>query len=67
MSLIDQKIKLLYVDKQEFANKIGVPYKNLASKLRTVENKIEYANEFLNHLDLEVIITEKTTSENKDN
>lgn len=63
MDIINQKIKLYYQDKQTFADKIGVPYKNLAAKMRTVENKINYANEFLSHLDLEVIITEKTHQE----
>lgn len=65
MSLINQKIKLLYVDKKQFANKIGVPYKNLASKIRTIENKVDSANQFLDYLDLEIIITEKTNTENK--
>lgn len=57
--LCDKKIKELYNnDKALFAETINVPYKNLASKIRTLENKIEFVNEFLSHLNLIIEIKE---------
>jgi len=62
MKIINEKIKELYNnDKALFSEKINVPYKNLASKIKTVENKIDFANEFLGHLNLELQIKEKPT------
>ena len=60
MEIINQKIKELYNnDKALFAETIDVPYKNLASKVRTVNNKIDFVNEFLSNLNLEIKIMEK--------
>ena len=60
MKIIKEKIKELYQnDKVLFAEKINVAPKNLSKKIKTVENKIEFVNEFLNYLDLEVIIISK--------
>lgn len=62
IELINKKIKELYNnDKALFAEKINVPYKNLASKIRTVENKIDFVNEFLANVDLVLEIKEKPT------
>ena len=66
IELINQKIKELYNnDKALFAETINVPYKNLASKIRTVENKIEFVNEFLSNVDLVLELKEKPTIDNE--
>jgi len=59
MNIINEKIKALYNDKALFAETIEVPYKNLASKIRTVESKIDYLNKFLSHLGLKLKIVDK--------
>lgn len=60
MKKIEKKIKELYNnDKALFAGKINVDPKNLSKKIKTVKNKIQFVNEFLNYLNLEAIITEK--------
>lgn len=53
---IEQKIKELYKTKQLFCSKLGYKYKDFASKLRTVENRINWLNKFLKPLDLKVEI-----------
>jgi len=59
MNIINKKIKELYNnDKTLLSETIDVPYKNLASKIRTVENKIDFVNEFLKPLNLSVEIIE---------
>lgn len=61
MRIIDKKIKELYNnDKALFSEKIGIDPKNFSKKIRTIENKINSVNEFINHLDLEIEIKEKT-------
>ena len=59
MDIIKEKIKELYDDKALFSEKIGVNPKDLASKLRTVQNRFDFLNEFLDHLDLELTIKAK--------
>lgn len=53
---IEQKIKELYKTKQLFCLKFGHKYKDFASKLRTVENRIKWLNSFLRPLNLKVEI-----------
>jgi len=53
---IDEKIKELYKTKQLFCSKFGYKYKDFASKLRTVQNRIDWLNKFLEPLNLKVEI-----------
>ena len=53
---IDEKIKELYKTKQLFCSKFGYKYKDIASKLRTVQNRIDWLNKFLEPLNLKVEI-----------
>lgn len=60
MRIINEKIKELYKnDKALFSEKINVAPKNLSKKIKTVENKIEFVNEFLSHLNLTLEIKHK--------
>jgi len=56
MKIINEKIKELYKTKTLFCSKFGYKYKDFASKLRTVETKINWLNEFLSPLNLEIKI-----------
>jgi len=58
MIKINKKIKELFKSKQLFCLKFGYKYKNFASKLRSVESKINWLNNFLKPLNLKVEITE---------
>ncbi len=60
MDIINEKIKELYNnDKALFSEKINVIPKNLSKRIKTIQNKIEYVNDILKHLDLELVIKEK--------
>lgn len=56
MKLINEKIKELYKTKALFCSKFGYKYKNFASKLRTVQNSIDFLNKFLKPLKLKIEI-----------
>ena len=58
MKIISEKIKELYKTKTFFCSKFGYKYKDFASKLRTVKNRIEWLNEFLKPLNLKVSLSE---------
>ena len=58
INIISEKIKEKYNSKKEFSKVVDTDYKNLSSKLRTVDNKINSVNEFLEKLDLKLKIVE---------
>ena len=58
INIISEKIKEKYNSKEEFSKVVDTDYKNLSSKLRTVDNKINSVNEFLEKLDLKLKIVE---------
>jgi len=62
IDLIEQKIKELYGSKASFCLKVGHKYKDFASKLRTVESRINWLNDFLHPLGLEIQIALKKQS-----
>ncbi len=57
--LIEQKIKEKYGKKAAFSDQLGISFKDFASKMKTVLKKIDWLNEFLSPLGLEVRIEEK--------
>lgn len=59
MKLINKKISEKYKSKADFANEVGISPKDLSSKLKTVQNRIDWLNEFLDLLELEVTIKER--------
>lgn len=65
MKLITNKIKELFKTKEFFCSKFGYKYKDFASKLRTVETKINWLNKFLEPLNLKVSIFEIESSESE--
>jgi len=65
MNRIEQKIKELFKNKKLFCSKFGYKYKDFASKLRTVETKINWLNNFLEPLNLKVSISEISSSESE--
>ena len=56
MKKINKKIKEIYISKALFSESIGINPKDLASKLKTVETKINWLNEFLKPLNLKICI-----------
>lgn len=59
MQLIEDKIKELYPSKEVFSKSINVLPTNLSKKLRTVKKRIDWFNNFLDPLELEVEIKDK--------
>ena len=64
MNLIKQKIKENYPSKADFSNEVGISPKDLSSKLNTVQNRIDWINDFLKPLNLKVEIVETDFSSN---
>lgn len=60
--MIKQKIKELYGSKASFCSENGHKYKDFASKLRTLQNRIDWINEFLKPLNLEIQVAPKRKS-----
>lgn len=58
MDIINDKIKEMYDSKAHFSEQLGVNPKDLASKIKTVKNRINLTNKFLKHLNLKVKIEE---------
>ncbi len=57
---INAKIKELYGSKATFCEEIyGIDQRDSTSKFNTVENKLNWLDEFLKHLNLEIQIIEK--------
>lgn len=59
MELINKKIKELYKSKTLFCSENGHKSKDFASKLSTLQNKVDWINEFLKPINLEIQITNK--------
>jgi len=55
--LINNQINELYESKAHFSEQIEINPKDLASKLKTVETKINWLNKFLKPLKLHVVVT----------
>lgn len=66
MDKITEKIKELYGSKASFCAENGHKYKDFASKLRTLQNRIDWINEFLKPLNLEIIIADRQKGEEKE-
>ncbi len=64
MNLINKKISEKYKSKADFSTEVGISPKDLSSKLKTVQNRIDWLNDFLEPLDLEVAIVETDVSSN---
>ena len=62
IEIIEQKIKELYKSKASFCERFGYKYKDFASKLRTVKSRIDWLNNFLEPLNLEIQIAPKRKS-----
>ena len=62
IELLEQKIKELYGSKASFCESNGHKYKDFASKLRTFENRVNWLNEFIEPLGLEIQISPKRKS-----
>jgi len=60
MKIIIEKIKKLYKTKASFCEEEGYKYKDFASKLRTVQNRINWLNRFLKPLKLKIIIVDES-------
>jgi len=58
MNQIKQKIKELFQSKSSFANSLNIKIGDLASKMKTVENRINWLNDFLKPLKLKIVIVE---------
>lgn len=58
MNIIEQKIKENYPSKADFSNEVGISPKDLSSKLKTVQNRIDWLNDFLEPLKLKVEIVD---------
>ena len=56
IELIEQKIKGLYGSKASFCDLYEHKYKDFASKLRTFKNRVNWLNEFIEPLGLEIQI-----------
>ena len=59
IEIVEQKIKKLYESKASFCESQCHKYKDFASKLRTFDAKINWLNEFLKPLNLEVVTHER--------
>ena len=53
---IEKQIKELYGTKLSFCKREGYRYKDFASKMRTVETKVNWLNKFLKPLNLKIEI-----------
>lgn len=65
MIQIEDKIKELYGTKTKFCEAHGYKSRDLASKIRTVNSKIEWLNNFIRPLNLEIRVTEAQEKEKK--
>jgi hypothetical protein len=64
MDIIEKKIKENYLSKADFSNEVGISPKDLSSKINTVQNRIDWLNEFLEPLHLKVEIVETDVPSN---
>lgn len=66
IELLEQKIKELYGSKASFCESNGHKYKDFASKLRTLHNRIDWINEFIKPLNLKIQIADRQKGEEKE-
>lgn len=64
--MITKRIKELYGSKASFCESNGHKYKDFASKLRTLQNRIDWINDFLKPLNLEIQIADRQKGEEKE-
>lgn len=64
LNLIEQKISENYKSKADFSNEVGISPKDLSSKLKTVQNRIDWLNDFLTPMGLQVEIVETDVPSN---
>ena len=62
IKLIEQQIRELYGSKASFCDLHGHKYKDFASKLRTLKNRVNWLNDFIEPLGLEIQIAPKRKS-----
>ena len=65
MQQINAKIKKFYGSKASFCSENGYKYKDFASKLRTLQNRMNWINNFLKPLGLEIQIADMQKSVGK--
>lgn len=64
MKLIEQKISENYKSKADFSKEVGISPKDLSSKLKTVQNRIDWLNDFFEPLKLKVEIVDVDVNSN---
>lgn len=58
LQFINEKIKKLYKNKASFCAENGYKYKDFSSKLKTLQNRFNWINEFIKPLGLKIYIDE---------
>jgi len=59
MKIINEKIKQLYKSKAVFSEKLGIDPRDYHKKYKAFKNAIDFANNFLSHLNLKIKIKRK--------
>lgn len=59
IDIIEQRIKDVFGKQEVFCEKQGYKFKDFASKKRTFKNRIDWINNFLKPIDLEIKIVDK--------
>ncbi|MCP4665248.1 MAG: hypothetical protein GY849_02690 [Deltaproteobacteria bacterium] len=62
MNIIGDKIKKIFGKKQHFAEYLEIDPKDFSKKLKTVQSKINWLNDFLKPLNLKIIVVEIETN-----
>jgi len=58
-AILNEMILEKFISKEKFSEHLNIDQRDLSKKLKTVENKINWLNDFLEPLDLELIINKK--------
>ena len=58
-AILNEMILEKFISKEKFSEHLNIDQRDLSKKLKTVENKISWLNDFLEPLDLELIINKK--------
>ena len=58
-AILNEMILEKFISKKKFSEHLNIDQRDLSKKLKTVENKINWLNDFLEPLDLELIINKK--------
>ena len=64
LNLIEKKISENYKSKTDFSNEVGISPKDLSFNLKIVQSRIDWFNDFLEPLDLKVIIVPTDVNSN---